>query len=71
MIDNKSEDFPNIWRDFSAILERAAVLGEFKAERLVSMIEIVGQVAGNDAAYNELIEKLAVSPIGPAMLKAR
>lgn len=58
-IDEKPRDLPAIWRDYGGILDRAAGLGEFKAERLVSMIEIAGQVAGNDPAYNELIEKLA------------
>src|ERR1035437_8146908 len=59
LFDNKLDDLPQIWRGYSVILERAAGLGEFKAERLVSMIEVVGDVAGNDAAYNELIEKVA------------
>ena len=59
-IDNRQEEFPNIWRDYSNILDHADGLGEFKATRLVSMIGVVGEVAGNDAAYNELIEKLAV-----------
>jgi hypothetical protein len=59
MIDGKREEWPDIWREYGQILERARGMGEFKADRLVSMIEIVGNVAGNDPAYNELIEKLA------------
>jgi hypothetical protein len=59
LINYKSEDMPDIWRDYSGILDRVVGLGEFKAQRLISMIEIVGEIAGNDAAYNELIEKLA------------
>jgi len=59
LTNDRREELPDIWRDYSAVLDRAAGLGEFKAERLVSMIEVVGKVAGNDAAYNELVEKLA------------
>lgn len=58
-LDNKRQELPDIWRDFSDVLEQAVGLGEFKAQRLVSMIEIAGQVAGSDPVYNELIEKLA------------
>jgi hypothetical protein len=58
-LNQKQEELPGIWRDFSAVLEQAVGLGEFKAQRLVSMIEGAGQVAGNDPSYNELVEKLA------------
>jgi hypothetical protein len=60
MIDHKPQDLPQIWRDCGNILDRAGGLGEFKAERLVSMIGVVGTIAGNDADYNALIEKLAL-----------
>jgi hypothetical protein len=59
LIDPKSNDLTDIWRDFAAALDRATGLGEFDADRLVSMIELAGQVAGNDPAYNDLIERLA------------
>lgn len=59
MIDEPREDLPAIWRAYGDILDRARGLGEFKANRLVKMIEAVGNVAGNNPAYNELIEKLA------------
>jgi hypothetical protein len=59
MIDDRPEDLPDIWRDYRRILESAGGLGEFEAERLVSMIEAIGSTVGNDAGYNELIEKLA------------
>ncbi|SDR60989.1 hypothetical protein SAMN05519103_07242 [Rhizobiales bacterium GAS113] len=58
-VDNKPTDLPAIWREFGVVLEKARGLGEFDANRLVSMIELAGQVAGNDPAYNDLIEKLA------------
>ncbi|MGH9425191.1 MAG: tetratricopeptide repeat protein, partial [Terriglobia bacterium] len=59
LIDQKRDDLPDIWRDFAAALDRATGLCEFNADRLVSMIEHAGQVAGNDPAYNDLIERLA------------
>jgi hypothetical protein len=59
MIDRKREELPDIWREYGQILERAKGMGEFKADRLVTIVDIVGNVAGNDPAYNELIEKLA------------
>jgi len=59
MINNKREDLTDIWHEFSAVLEKASGLGEFKADRLVKMLEIAGQIAGNDPAYNNLVEKLA------------
>ncbi len=59
VIDGREEDLPSIWRDYGRVLERATGLREFNADRLVEMIGIVGGVAGNDPAYNELTEKLA------------
>jgi hypothetical protein len=59
MIDGRREDLPDIWREYSGALDRAKGLGEFKADRLVRMIDSIGNVAGNDPAYNELVEKLA------------
>jgi len=47
------------WPQFSAILEQAKGLGEYAAERLVKLIEVFGQVAGNDPAYNALVEDVA------------
>jgi hypothetical protein len=48
-----------VWKDFAAVLETADGLGEFDADRLVSFIEVAGQAAGNEPAYNDLVEKLA------------
>lgn len=59
VIDGKHDGFTDIWRDFAAILEKASGLGEFKADRLVSIVEIAGQIAGNDPAYNDLVERVA------------
>ena len=46
-----------IWNDFAKLLEKANGLGEFRAERLVRMIEVAGGVAGNNPTYNDLVEK--------------
>lgn len=48
-----------LWQDYAAVLEKAGGLGEFDADGLVRFIDVVGQVAGNDPAYNDLVEKLA------------
>ena len=59
VLGGKPDELKDVWRGFMDVLDRAAGLGEFKAERLVQMIEIGGQLAGNDPVYNELVEKLA------------
>ncbi|MHB8829365.1 MAG: tetratricopeptide repeat protein [Syntrophales bacterium] len=59
VIDGKHDGFTDIWHDFAAILEKASGLSEFKVERLVSIVEMAGQLAGNDPAYNDLVEKMA------------
>lgn len=58
-INNEYENLSFIWGNFATILEKAKGLGEFNADRLVNMIEAVGHNAGNDPAYNDLVEKLA------------
>src|SRR5260221_4670485 len=58
-MDKQFESLPDIWRDFAAVLEDAQGLGEFDIDGLAKMIAIGGNVAGNDPAYNALIEKLA------------
>ncbi len=50
---------PSIWPEFSEILSQARVPGEFDATRLLNLIEAVGKPAGNDPAYNVLIEEVA------------
>ena len=48
-----------LWPQFASVLQQAKALGEFSAERLVQLIEISGQIAGNDPAYNALVEDAA------------
>ncbi|WP_439543309.1 hypothetical protein [Hyphomicrobium sp.] len=59
MIENDPAAISKVWRGYSAILDKAAGLGEFDANTLINFIEVAGQAAGNDSAYNDLIEKLA------------
>ena len=57
MIADDSAALSDVWRDFAPVVERADGLGEFDADRLVSFIEVAGQAAGNDPAYNNLCPK--------------
>jgi tetratricopeptide (TPR) repeat protein len=54
-----TEALSALWQEYGDVLERARGLGEFDAESLVRLIEVAGEVAGNDPAYNNLVEKLA------------
>ena len=53
------EALSSVWKAYAAVLEKARGLGEFDADDVVRFIEVAGKVAGNDPAYNELVEKLA------------
>lgn len=59
MINRDQSELPKIWKGFSEILDLAEGLGEFPADRLSRIIELAGNVAGNDSHYNALIEQLA------------
>ena len=59
MLAGDRDAIPPIWPEFSEILAQARGLGEFEATRLVNLIEAVGNAAGNDPAYNALIEEVA------------
>lgn len=59
MMERDSAALPKIWQGYSAILDKASGLGEFEADKVIEFIEVVGEVAGNDPAYNDLIDKLA------------
>lgn len=60
MLAGNREALSDIWKSFADILEKAGGLGEFDADSLVTFVEIAGNIAGNDPAYNDLVEKLAV-----------
>jgi hypothetical protein len=59
MLAGDSDAIPPIWPEFSEIMAQARGLGEFEATRLVKLIEAVGNAAGKDQGYNELIEEVA------------
>lgn len=59
MIDGDTTDLQEIWKHYGEILDQAEGLGEFPAKRLARLIEMAGNVAGNDGEYNALVEKLA------------
>lgn len=59
VVSEKQKDLAVVWQEFSCILNQAAALGEFEAGRLISMIEVAGNAAGNDPLYSELVEQLA------------
>ena len=59
LLDGKHDEVGDIWRGYSDILKSAAGLGEFDAKRLISMIEVLGNIAGNDRDYNTLVEQVA------------
>ena len=56
----ETSHLPEVWSEFSSILDRAAPMGEYDAERLIKLIGTSGRIAGNDPNYNLLVEKLAV-----------
>lgn len=59
VLDRADDELSNIWNGFSAVLKKAKGLGEFKADRLIQMIDVVGNIAGNDPEYNNLVEETA------------
>ena len=50
---------PETWKELSNILVRAKGLCEFDADKLVTMIRTLGQVAKDDKAYTLLVEQAA------------
>lgn len=58
-VDQESSPLPDLWKDFAAVFKKASGLGEFEADRVVTMVEIAGNIAGNDLADNDLIEQMA------------
>ena len=59
MLVRDQEALSSVWDGYRSVLEKASGLGEFDADGLSAFIEQVGQIAGNDPAYNLLVEKLA------------
>lgn len=47
------------WSEFSDILTRARPLGEFDVMRFVKLVEVIGGSAGDDPAYDRLVDQIA------------
>lgn len=59
ILERDSGALAAVWHDFGQILDKAEGLGEFDAGRVEKMIEVGGQIAGNDPNYTQLVERLA------------
>jgi len=49
----------DVWRKFTAILQKAEGLGEFDPRRLILLVDAVGEIAETGPAYLDLIEGIA------------
>lgn len=61
LLKDEPERLPSIWNEYAEIVEAAEGLGEFNFDTLLKFVDVVGQVAGNDPAYNALVEKCATA----------
>lgn len=59
MVDRAPQALVALWPQFSEVLKQAEGLGEFPVERLIKMIEVFGNVAGNDSGYARLVDEVA------------
>jgi hypothetical protein len=50
---------PEVWTELGSILDEAAGLAEFDADRLVRLIDVVSMPAGRDPTYRAVAERLA------------
>lgn len=57
MVNNAAADLSSLWPEFSDVLLEAEGLGEFEGSRLVQMIQVFGEVAGNDRGYRDLVDQ--------------
>lgn len=57
MVNNAAADLSSLWPEFSDVLVKAEGLGEFEGSRLVKMIQVFGEVAGNDRGYRDLVDQ--------------
>lgn len=58
-LKNDSGKLSALWPQFSEVVGQAKGLGEFSAERLMEMIEVLGTIAGNDPGYAHLVDDMA------------
>ncbi|MEO1662090.1 MAG: tetratricopeptide repeat protein [Pseudomonadota bacterium] len=59
MLNENRNALPRIWEAYSEIVEASKGMGEFNFDSLIRFIEVSGNFAGNDAAYNSLVENIA------------
>ena len=59
MLSKDEAAVAELWPELSTILSKAEGLGEFDATRFVRLIEVFGQIAGDNADYNRLVEEVA------------
>lgn len=59
MLRGQRDALPQIWDEYAEIVQAARGLGEFSFQTLIDFIEVAGRVAGNNPAYNNLVEKCA------------
>lgn len=57
MVNDAAADLSSLWPEFSDVLLKAEGLGEFEGSRLVKMIQVFGEVAGNDRGYRDLVDQ--------------
>lgn len=57
MVNDAAADLSSLWPEFSDLLLKAEGLGEFEGSRLVKMIQVFGEVAGNDRGYRDLVDQ--------------
>lgn len=59
VLAGEPERLAALWPLFSDILANAEGLGEFDATRLARLIGVLGQVAGKDRGYRDLVDRLS------------
>lgn len=59
MVNDATADLSSLWPQFSEVLLKVEGLGEFEASRLVKMIQVFGEVAGNDRGYCDLVDQVS------------
>lgn len=57
--EGRTGELPAIWAELGSILDEAAGLAEFDADRLVRLIDVVSIPAGRDPTYRAVAERLA------------
>lgn len=57
MVNDTAADLSSLWPEFSDVLLKAEGLGEFEGSQLVKMIQVFGEIAGNDRGYRDLVDQ--------------